>query len=77
MYQPITRVTLAALVDLGYEVNMTAADPLILKNDTGYYASARSTDKGSNRLLKDRGVIVPSETFTIGSNIIRPAIIEI
>jgi hypothetical protein len=29
-YQPLSRVSVAAFADLGYKVNMTAADPLIL-----------------------------------------------
>mmetsp|Transcript_8024 Transcript_8024/g.10203 ORF Transcript_8024/g.10203 Transcript_8024/m.10203 type:complete len:81 (-) Transcript_8024:1255-1497(-) len=63
-HQPISRVSVAALKDLGYEVNMDAADPLFHQNST------------LHRHLSDEHVILkPSKSFILSeSNILRPAI---
>ena len=42
-YQPLSRVSLASLEDLGYVVNMSAADPLHIQN----YQNVRKLQNGN------------------------------
>lgn len=53
-FQPITRVSLAALADLGYEVNMDAADPWV-----DSFTSARYLSSAENDILRS------NNTFTL------------
>jgi len=67
-YQPISRVTLASLADLGYEVNMDRADPWLhdeIDNSTVV-----------RHLSNSEAILRPHQTFTLG-NIIHPDIIAI
>lgn len=67
-YQPISRVTLASLADLGYEVNMDGADPWLpdkIDNSTAV-----------RHLSNSKAVLRPHRTFTL-DNIIHPDIIAI
>lgn len=67
-YQPISRVTLASLADLGYEVNMNRADPWLpdeINNSTVV-----------RQLSNSEAILRPHQTFTL-DNIIHPDIIAI
>lgn len=69
-YQPFSRVSVAALADLGYKVNLNAADPLTLDPP-----EINSTSHGNQnaRMLKDVAGQRPSKTFTLdSSNILVP-----
>ena len=63
-YQPLTRVTVAALRDLGYKVNMDAADPWT-KHDE------------DTRLLSGTGdVLFPISSFSMNkTNMVEPKVV--
>ena len=74
-YQPFTRVSIASLADLGYQVNMSAADPLLLHLNS----STSVGGSGVKRNLMDEEFLVdhpkPSKTFVLDdSNIVRPKV---
>lgn len=70
-YQPFSRVSVAALTDLGYTVNMNAADPLIPHN----HISSSDHNNNNNRMLDIDDKPKPSKTFQLdSSNMIRPDI---
>lgn len=71
-YQPISRVTVAALADIGYTVNMHAADPWI-KHTTSLSRKTRATIKGSDRF----DILVPSETFNLENKMTSPTMFNI
>ena len=50
-YQPISRVSVGALLDLGYEVNMNAADSL------------KKEDKDTRFLRKKANILFPTTSF--------------
>jgi hypothetical protein len=70
-YQPFSRVSVAALADLGYLVNMEAADPLYFKQEY-YYHSGNETFYRKMKALDEQR---PTTTFVLdSSNIIHPEV---
>jgi len=64
-YQPITRISLAALEDLGYEVNMDAAEPWI---EAGVLSRKLSLEKDvlqAKNTFSLQGSILPVKSFEI------------
>jgi len=67
-YQPLSQVTVAALADIGYEVDMLAADPWIPAN-----INSISDDR-----IVDTRVPAPSATFALNEqNIIHPVMMTL
>ena len=74
-YQPFSRVSVAALADLGYEVDMSAADPLKIHDSE----SDNDIEMGKFTKLDDELLVLdgqrPSKTFVLdSSNMIEPEI---
>jgi hypothetical protein len=67
-YQPVTRVSLAALEDLGYEVNMDAAEPWL---DTSTLSRQLSAEG------KDLDLLQANTTFSLENNIVHVKSFEI
>jgi hypothetical protein len=88
-YQPFSRVSVASLADLGYQVNMSAADPLIVtfhakhdKNNVRKLDTENKDDTATDSAIDtDDDDIVhqkPSRTFLLDStNVVRPDVIHI
>ncbi len=69
-YQPFSRVSVAALADLGYLVNMEAADPLHFEQE--YYHSGNETFYRKMKALDEQR---PATTFVLdSSNMIHPEV---